>query len=91
MFAEDLSAFFDPADFAHAATLQGVATVNVIFDRAHLEALGISSTDPQCLAQASAVAAGDVGKTLVIDGVTYTIRDRQPIDDGAIVLLILQA
>jgi len=92
MFTEDLTAFFATADFAIAATLQGGSTVNVIFDRAHVELLsGLSSTEPQALAAASDVAAGNVGQTLVISGTTYTIRDRHPLDDGAIVLLQLQA
>jgi len=90
MFAEDLTAFFNTDEFAIAATLQGSATpVNVIFDAAHLEALGVSSANPVALAVASDVADGDIGKTLTINAVVYTIRDRQPQDDGATVLLQL--
>lgn len=90
MFAEDITAFFDTADFATAATLQGGAVVNVIFDAAHLEVLGVSSANPAALAKASDVAVTDVGKTLTINAVVYTINDRQPQDDGATVLLQLQ-
>jgi hypothetical protein len=90
MFAEDLSQFFDDADFAIAAALQGVGTpINVIFDAAHLEVLGVSSANPVALAQASDVADSDIGKTLTVNAVVYTIRDRQPQDDGATVLLQL--
>lgn len=90
MFIEDLSVFFNTADFATAATLQGSSTpVNVIFDAAHLEALGVSTANPVALAKASDVADGDIGKTLTINSVVYTIRDRQPQDDGATVLLQL--
>jgi hypothetical protein len=32
-----------------------------------------------------------VNKTLLVNGVTYTIRNREPMDDGAFVLLQLQA
>lgn len=90
MFAEDLSPFFDTADHATAATLEGVATpINVIFDAAYLEALGVSSANPVALAKASDVAESDIGKTLTINSVVYTIKDRQPQDDGATVLLQL--
>lgn len=90
MFTEDLTAFFDTDDFAVAATLQGSATpVNVIFDAAHLEALGVSSANPVALCNAADVADDDIGKTLTIDAVVYPIRDRQPWDDGAMVLLQL--
>jgi len=90
VFTEDLTAFFDTDDFAIAATLQGSATaVNVIFDAAHLEALGVSSANPAAMVKASDVSDADIGKTLTIDAVVYTIRDRQPWDDGATVLLQL--
>jgi hypothetical protein len=90
MFTEDLAQFFDTADFAVAATLQGVGTpINVIFDAAYLESLGMSSTNPVALAKASDVTEGDIDKTLTINAVVYTIRDRQPQDDGAMVLLQL--
>lgn len=90
MFAENLAPFFSTADFAIAATLQGSATpVNVIFDAAHLEALGVSSANPVALVKASDVVDGDIGKTLTINAVVYTIQDRQPQDDGAVVLLQL--
>lgn len=90
MFSEDLAPFFDTADFATSATLQGLGTpINVIFDAAYLEALGVSSTNPVAWAKASDVAEVDVGKTLTINSVVYTINDRQPQDDGATVLLQL--
>lgn len=90
MFTEDLDVFFNPAEFATVATLQGSSTpVNVIFDAAHLEILGVSSANPVAEAKASDVADGDIGKTLTIDSVVYTIRDRQPKDDGKTVLLQL--
>ena len=91
MFTENLDVFFNTADFAIAATLQGSSTqVNVIFDAAHLESLGVSTTNPVALAKASDVADSDRGKTLTINSVVYTIRDRQPQDDGSTVLLQLE-
>jgi len=91
MFSEDLSAFFNTADFALAALYNGAATVSVIFDSAYLTELGIAGTNPIALGKAADFpAAAAVGKTLVISGVSYTIRDRQPQDDGACVLLQLE-
>lgn len=91
MFTEDLDVFFNvTTGFALAATLQGGATVNVIFDREYLEQLGIAGTAPMAVCQAGAVVAGDVGKTLTIAGTAYTIKGREPIDDGAIVRLTLK-
>lgn len=92
-FAEDLSVFFDSDDFAQAATYDGGAEpVYVIFDRAYVEAItGIVGTSPVALAQAADIPAAGVGKALVISGTTYTIRRREPHDDGAIVQLHLEA
>lgn len=92
MFTEDLDAFLSTADFATAATLQGGAAgdVAVIFDRAALADLGVQGTSPQALAKASAVLEADVGKTLTIGATVYLIERRDPIDDGAFVLLQLR-
>lgn len=89
MFSEDLSVFFDTNDFAIAATV-GTSVVNVIFDREYLRALDIvSGANPVALAKASDSAAA-VGSAITISGTAYTIRDRQPVDDGATVLLQLE-
>lgn len=95
MFTEDLTAFFDTADFAVAATYKagGVGdgvTVNVIFDRAHLEALDVSSTGPVALGIATDTSGYVPTDTLTIGSDIYRIVDRQPRDDGATVLLILE-
>lgn len=90
-FTEDLSVFFDTDDFAIAATASWGGTVNVIFDSAYLDALGVAGTNPIALAIATEVTAARIGATLVISGTTYTIRDRMPQDDGATVLLQLES
>jgi hypothetical protein len=92
-FTEDLSVFFDDEyGFALTATLGAVASGNVIFDRAYLQELNmVSGANPIALAKASDYDSGDVGGTLVITGKgTYTIRDVQPQDDGACVILQLE-
>jgi hypothetical protein len=89
-FDEDLDLFFGTDDFAVAATI-GTSTVNVIYDRDYLRSLGlVSGANPIALAKASASVAA-VGSTIVISGTSFTIRDRQPQDDGATVLLELEA
>lgn len=90
-FTEDLTVFFNSADFGSAATYDGTTAVVVIFDRAYLETLGVSSTNPVAMGKASDFAVDTcVGKTLLIGITTYTIRGREPLDDGAIVLLQLE-
>lgn len=90
--AEDLAAFFATTQgFAQSASTGWGATIAVILDAAHLEQLGVSSVDPRALARASDVGADRVGQTITIAGATYTIRDRKPLDDGALVELELEA
>ena len=91
MFDEDLAPFFETGDFAVAATLQGGAAVNVIFDAEYIAELGMAGTNPAALAKAADVSAANIGQTLTINAVAYTIRNRRPLDDGATVLLELQA
>lgn len=91
-FTEDLSVFFNTDDFAIGCVYDGATPVDVIFDRAYIEALAdIAGTAPVALALASDIPAAAEGKSLVINGTTYTIRGREPQDDGAVVLLRLEA
>lgn len=92
MFDEDLDVFL--ADFGVDATFTPTSgsgsTPRVIFDRAYFEQLGVAGTNPIAMGKASDFAeATSIGGTLVINTVTYTIRERQPQDDGAFVLLQL--
>lgn len=92
-FTENLAAFFDTTSgFAVSATLQGGAAggVQVIFDKAYLEQLGVAGDRLTALVQASQVAQADVDKTLTIGAVTYTIRGRELVDDGALAVLVLK-
>jgi len=91
VFVEDLSAFFSTDEHATDATLQGGSVVPVIFDRAYLEQMGIAGTAPAAIAKASDVTAANLEQTLTVNGTAYTIKGREPIDDGAVVLLRLQA
>lgn len=94
MFEEDLTPFFDTDDFAVAATYTpsgGLAkTVNVIFDNAALDRLGIVATNPVALCRAEDVSAPTGADTLVVNGTTYKIKDADEQDDGATTLLQLE-
>lgn len=91
MFTESLAEFFDPDDFGEVAVYDGTTNKNVIFDRSYLQQFGVvSGAEPVALAPAADFAS-PIGKTLLIRGVTYTIRTREPQDDGALVLMKLEA
>lgn len=94
-FTEDLSVFFNTAEFATACTYKaggvGVGTtINVIFDAAFIEHLGITGTNPVILAKASDVSSFSNADTFTINGVTYRGVNDEPRDDGAIVTIQLQ-
>lgn len=89
MFSEDLDAFL--ADFGVASTLQGgtAGAVVAIYDEGYLEQLGIAGTRPAGVVKATDVLEADVGKTLTRTDTSAvrTICGREPIDDGAFVVL----
>lgn len=91
MFTENLGRFTASGitGLAKAATLQGGASVDGFFDAEYVDTLGMAGTNPVFVCQATVVVAADIGKTLVVDGTTYTIRNRQPIEDGIFVRLQL--
>ena len=81
-FAEDLTPFLNPAEFAHNATLAGVA-VRGIFDSGYqLDALtgGVAASEPVFVLASSAVPANAQGLLLVVNGVTYKVVE--PMPDG---------
>lgn len=94
-FTEDLSAFFKTADFALAATYkagglgQGT-TVNVIFDNPDKSALGISGSAPTLLVKASDIATFLNTDTFTIGSITYRAVDSEPLDDGAVLRILLE-
>lgn len=92
MLDEDLDGFFSTDDFAVVARYDAARDVRVVFDAAYVDALGVQSTGPVALGKGTDFpAASCIGNSLVVDGSTYTIRHREPQDDGAMVLLRLQA
>ena len=91
MFTENLDAFFNTVTgLAKDATYDGGTAVQVIFDAAYLEQFAVAGVRPVAIGKASVFPANAVGKTLLVDGTTYTVKGREPIDDGAIVALTLR-
>jgi hypothetical protein len=90
-FDDDLDVFFDDDDFAIAGTVAGTFVGNVIFDRDYLRALGmVSSTRPQCLARGAQYGTAVLDGTLVCSEGSFRIVEREPQDDGKVVLLDLE-
>lgn len=94
-FAEDLSPFFQTADFAVAATYKaggigGGTTINVIFDNPNQDHLGITGTNPTVLAKASDIPSFSNADTLAIGVATYRLVNQEPLDDGSTVRLQLE-
>lgn len=91
MFTEDLAAYFDTDAFATVATYNGTTQVSVIYSAPGGDTFGIGSTVPEAMVVASDVAADPRGKTLVISGTTYTIREFTPDLTGRVLSLKLEA
>jgi hypothetical protein len=95
MFAEDLTTFLQPGDFAIAATYKPGGTgagsaVNVIFDAPWQEQLGVSAKNPTVTGRAADFATFTTADTLTINSTIYRIVDSNPLDDGALVRLQLE-
>lgn len=93
-FTEDLSVFFNTGDFAVAATFTHAAsspvTVNVLFDAAYADPLGIEGSHPRAHGVvADFTPSISQGDTLVIGSTTYKIKSVHP-DNTGVVTLILQ-
>lgn len=88
---EDLSAFFSTAEFATAATLNGVA-VTGIFDNGYsagnVGGMGMASTQPTLTLPTASVPANPVGLAAVVASVTYTIAEHQPDGTGVSMLYL---
>ena len=84
MFAEDLSAFFNPSEFGQAATLAGVAVAGIFdngFDEQAL-AMGMASGAPVFTLASAAVPAQVIGLSLVVGAVTYKVVESMPDGTG---------
>ncbi len=94
MFTEDLSAFFSTAEFATAATLNGVAVAG-IFDAplalGGVGEYGMASTQPAYTLPSVSVPANPVGLALVIGATSYVVAAHEPDGTGVSRLLLERA
>ena len=94
MFTEDLSAFFSTAEFATAATLNGVA-VSGIFDAplalGVVGEYGMASTQPSITLPTAQVPVDPVGTSVVVGGSTYLVAAHEPDGTGISRLLLESA
>lgn len=93
MFAEDMSPFFNTAEFASDATLAGLP-VRGIFDSSYVAeggGMGMSSTVPVFMLPTASIPANPVGLLLVVGGVTYAVAVPEPDGTGVTVLILERA
>lgn len=96
MFAEDLTPFFAVAEFASAATLDGVSVTGLLdagFEDPTLAGFGVVGSSPKFMLPAASVPAHPEGKALVIaSGLgagTYKVTQAYPDGTGITVLHLL--
>ena len=89
-FAEDMSVFFNQAEFALAAVWGGY-TANVMLDKPDEDVLGgrVSSTDYLATMPAASLPGISRDETFSIDGATYKVREVKLLGDGAVKTLSL--
>lgn len=85
MFAEPLDVFFNVAEHAVSATLDGVAVAG-IFDNEYVDALGMATRQPRFTLKSSAAAAATQASVLVVEGATYRVRAVEPDGTGVTAL-----
>ena len=87
MFAEDLSPFFNAAEFASSATLDG-ASVAGIFDNTYAEVFGMASRAPMFMLPTASAASATQASVLVTGGITYRVTSVQPDGTGVTTLML---
>ena len=90
-FAEDLTAFFAPANFGTVATFNA-AQVNGIFDNPskdyHLGLAGISDSKPTFTGRTVDLATALDGSIITINGINWTVMGNNPDSTGVTMLLL---
>lgn len=87
MFAEDLSPFFNTAELATQAMLDG-APVTGLFDNAYTEAFGMASRAPMFTLPSSQAAGVSQTSVLVVCDTTYRVTSAQPDGTGVTTLML---
>lgn len=86
-FTEDLSAFFQPGDWAETVTVDG-RTLNAVFDAAHVVDLDVAGVRPMLTCPAAAVDGVLVGAAAVVRGLSYIVREIQSDGTGVVALML---
>jgi hypothetical protein len=93
-FVENLVPFFSTAEFAVDATLNGVA-VRGIFDSAYqlgdVGSSGMASTAPVLTLATTDVPSSPVGKSVVVNSISYVVSAHEPDGTGVSLLLLERA
>ncbi len=87
MFAEDLSVFFNTAEHATAATLDGLPVVG-IYGNAYAQAYGISTRDSLFTMASADCANAVIGSSLVVGSIIYRVSGMQPDGTGVTTLVL---
>lgn len=89
-FAEDMTPFFNTAEFARAAVWRGYSA-NVILDKPDEDVLGgrVSSTDYLATLPASGFPGITAKQLITIEGTEYSVREVKLLGDGAVKTLSL--
>ncbi|MDH3636844.1 MAG: hypothetical protein OES09_00065 [Gammaproteobacteria bacterium] len=92
--SEDLGVYFDTDDFGTAGTYTAPSastssTVNGILGLDWIDVNGTSTYAVTFRCAESDVSGNPRGGSMVVDGTTYSIIDKQRIDDGETVTLVL--
>ena len=93
MFQEDLSVFFNIAEHAIEASIDGVFDVRGIFSEAYGTAgmgNGVATTVPTFLLETNQVPAQPVDRQIIVNDVVYLIRGVEPDETGRASLLVLE-
>jgi hypothetical protein len=92
--AHDLRVMFElkPSGLADRARYDSKKDIPVFFLRDYIDPLGmVAGRNPVATVITADIDQLPVGKTLRVNGVTYTIRNNEPEGDGTTTLLRLQA
>lgn len=85
MFAEDLSAFFNPGEFSVPCTLPGGVVVQVVFDDVGGNFLGaglMEASQPAVLGRSADLAGLAHGAEVRVQAVDWTVVQSQPDGTG---------
>lgn len=94
MFVEDLTPFFNPAEFAQSVTVGGVV-VSAIFDNGyalgHVGLSGMATTQPTLTLASADVSTNPVGAAVLVGAVAYVVAAHEPDGTGISRLLLESA